>query len=88
MNENINLVEILKNCPINTELYSPLYGVVKFKGINKIARIYNINVEANINGRNEFAFFTEKGLFYDFTDGECLLFPSKDQRDWSKFIIS
>ena len=29
MNENLNLVEILKDCPEGTKLYSPIYGDVK-----------------------------------------------------------
>lgn len=33
MNENINLVEILKDCPSGTKLYSPMAGEVKFKDI-------------------------------------------------------
>ena len=35
MNENINLVEILKDCPKGTKLYSTVYGDVEFDGINK-----------------------------------------------------
>lgn len=30
--------------------------------------------------------FTSKGEFYKDYNGECLLFPSKDQRDWNKWI--
>ena len=30
---------------------------------------------------------TIDGKFTAFPDGECTLFPSKDQRDWSKFNI-
>lgn len=33
MNENLNLVEILKDCPEGTELYSPIIGEVVFKRI-------------------------------------------------------
>ena len=31
--------------------------------------------------------FTKEGYYFNFNnkDAECLLFPSKDQRDWSKF---
>ena len=29
MNENLNLVEILKDCPSGTKLYSPIYGDVE-----------------------------------------------------------
>lgn len=33
MNENLNLVEILKDCPKGTKLYSTVYGEVKFEEI-------------------------------------------------------
>ena len=34
MNENINLCEILKDCPKGTKLYSPVIGEVIFEDIN------------------------------------------------------
>ena len=81
MNENIDLTKILKDCPKGTKLYSTIYGDVTFCYINKNAEypiilavegVYNCSVLAN--GRHYIGF-----------DGECTLFPSKDQRDWSKF---
>ena len=33
MNENLNLVEILKDCPSGTKLYSPALGEVDFVDI-------------------------------------------------------
>ena len=33
MNENLNLVEILKDCQKGTKLYSIVYGEVEFDGI-------------------------------------------------------
>ena len=80
MNENLNLVEILKDCPEGTKLYSPIIGEVEFKRIKYCE--YPI-VTCSKNG-NRILSFTKDGLF--FTEGECImLFPSKDQRDWSKF---
>ena len=82
MNENLNLMEILKNCPEGTKLYSPIIGEVEFKCITYSE--YPINVFHNV--RTRVLSFTKEGLFYsDGVDGECMLFPSKDQRDWSKF---
>ena len=82
MNENLNLVEILKDCPEGTKLYSPIIGEVEFKRI-KYGE-YPI-VTCSKNG-NRILSFTKEGLF--FSEGECImLFPSKDQRDWSKFKI-
>lgn len=82
MNENLNLVEILKDCPKGTKLYSPIIGEVEFKRIKYCE--YPI-VTCSKNG-NRILLFTKEGLF--FSGGECImLFPSKDQRDWSKFKI-
>ena len=82
MNENLNLVEILKDCPEGTKLYSPIIGEVEFKRIKYCD--YPI-VTCSKNG-NRILSFTKDGLF--FSEGECImLFPSKDQRDWSKFKI-
>lgn len=83
MNENLNLVEILKNCPKGTKLYSPIVGTVIFQYINEnipysIITRYNDNLDDVYN-------FTKEGKYYANKGGECLLFPSKDQRDWSKF---
>ena len=80
MNENLNLVEILKDCPEGTKLYSPIIGEVEFKRIKYCE--YPI-VTCSKNG-NRILSFTKDGLF--FPEGECImLFPSKEQRDWSKF---
>lgn len=80
INENLNLVEILKDCPEGTKLYSPIIGEVEFKRIKYCE--YPI-VTCSKNG-NRILSFTKDGLF--FLEGECImLFPSKDQRDWSKF---
>ena len=82
MNENLNLVEILKDCPVGTKLYSPIIGEVEFKRIKYSE--YPI-VTCSKNG-NRILLFTKEGLF--FSEGECImLFPSKNQRDWSKFNV-
>lgn len=80
MNENLNLVEILKDCPEGTKLYSTVFGEVEFESINDI--IGPIVVTTNI-GHPEC--FTADGKMFARYNGECVLFPSKEQRDWSKF---
>ena len=82
MNENLNLVEILKDCAKGTKLYSPVFGEVKFESINDIIGPIIVTTDT---GNAEC--FTADGKMYNYYDGECLLFPSKDQRDWSKFKI-
>ena len=81
MNENLNLVEILKDCPKGTKLYSTVIGDVEFRGIKKNT-IYPIIVKVN-DGQVES--FTTDGKMLAGQYGECTLFPSKEQRDWSKF---
>lgn len=83
MNENLNLVEILKDCPKGTKLYSALHGEVEFLQIEKDDK-YSIICCQN----GYFKRFNAQGLnYYSTDDGECILFPSKEQRDWSKFNI-
>ena len=83
MNENLNLVEILKDYPEGTKLYSPIIGEVVFKRIKDCE--YPEYPIVTRRG-NRILSFTKEGLF--FPEGECImLFPSKDQRDWSKFKI-
>ena len=83
MNENLNLVEILKDCPEGTKLYSTVFGEVEFDKIDTNYRRRPIRVSV----KNRSDGFTKDGrLYYDY-DGECMLFPSREQRDWSKFKI-
>lgn len=82
--EKINLVEILKNYPAGTNLYSPLFGEVTLMKIYK-DNTFSIMV---ITSRDEIVHFSAKGQYYQsYDDSECLLFPSKDQRDWCKLKI-
>ena len=79
MNENIDLTKILKDCPKGWKFYSSVYGDVSFQGIADL--VYPIQVS---NKRAGEVLLSEKGRFL-IGVGECILFPSKDQRDWSKF---
>ena len=84
MNENIDLTKILKDCPKGFELYSPLYGKVIFYGIAENSWKFPIDCT---DYKGSFISFTKEGCHYNtYSDAECILFPSKDQRDWSKFI--
>ena len=83
MNENLNLVEILKDCPKGTKLYSPIYGDVELEEVYiNDDKSYPIRVKIS---KNAFNSFSEDGRNYREFNGECMLFPGKDQRDWSKF---
>ena len=80
--QKLNLCEILKDCPKGTKLYSTVLGYVIFQGIVEGA-VYPIVVSCE-NGVNE-DFTADGKMFIDF-DGECTLFPSKEQRRWADFI--
>lgn len=87
MNENIDLTKILDGCPKGTKFYSTVYGEVSFIGISN-SSIYPIELlsytkQDKLSANIYLAKDGRVGYNYD---GECTLFPSKDQRDWSKFV--
>lgn len=81
MNENLNLCEILKDCPTGTKLWSPVWGNMTLIQINDIS-LYPIVLSAD--GFNNVSLHSD-GRMYGVKESECILFPSKEQRDWSKF---
>lgn len=81
MNENIDLTKILKNCPKGWKLWSPIFGKIEFYSIVEKAH-YPIMLSC----KKGIIWFSKEGLFDIENEGaECVLFPSKGQRDWSKF---
>lgn len=82
MNNNINIAKILRDCPKGIKLYSPLFGNITFEEVD-ISSTVSIQVKCSSNRQ---ASFYETGLYYDYKDAECLLFPSSEIRDWSKFF--
>lgn len=71
----LNIAEILKDKPKGTKLYTPIFGEVKYDSVllGDIKVLYSC---------------TDKHFYMDgkfCMNGECLLFPSKEMRDWSKF---
>lgn len=79
--KKINIAELLKDCPKGMELYSPIFGELKFNEVNAI------NNRILVVQQNDcIAEFESDGRLINCKNGECLLFPSKDQRDWSKFV--
>ena len=83
MNENLNLVDILKDCPKGTKLYSIMHGEVVYEGID------DIFIETSFYDKDDDVVMTHSFLATGqyCPSGECILFPSKYQRDWSKFNI-
>ena len=80
MNENIDLTKILKDCPNGTKFYTSVWGEVSFEKILDI-EVYTIEIDT-VNGYHH---LTKEGYYIKSDDAECIIFPSKDQRDWSKF---
>lgn len=85
----MNIAEILRKCPQGTQLYSPLLGNVKL--INVIESFGRILIR--VEGFSDKGFtiykFNAYGFFncLDIHSNECMLFPSRYQRDWSKFVV-
>lgn len=77
MEQKINIAETLDGCPNDTKLYSPIFGDVY---LEKIRPHLAVVVTTESNDKEEFLYDGRYGI-----NGECVLFPSKDQRDWSKF---
>lgn len=84
MNENIDLTQILKNCPKGTEFYSTIWGKMFFElVVHHPDEDFPVRLK---NNNNEWIFLTKEGKYnHIYEDSECILFPSKDQRDWNKF---
>ena len=98
MNENIDLTKILKDCPVGWKFYSSVYGEVEFLEVLHDYPVpyheredewilpqlkkhkYPIKLTADIG-----EYCVSRGGKHRYSVGECTLFPSKDQRDWSKF---
>ena len=79
-NEKLNLVEILKDAPKGTKLWSPVYGDITFLEVNENAD-YPIICEGGIS-------FTKEGRrIRGFPNAECVIFPSKENRNWAAFEI-
>ena len=80
INNMINIAEILKDCPKGTKLYSPIFGDVYFYQVTDFS--HYIQVTLNENGKHLESFFLD-GRYKP--NGECMLFPSKDNRNWATF---
>lgn len=84
METKINIAEILRDKPQGTKLYSSACGKCVLKEADdksfKIS-FYSSRFGFMTGGEGTFG---KNGNLYD--DGECIIFPSKKMRDWSKFV--
>ena len=79
----MNIAEMLKSCPKGTKLYSTVFGEVIIIKIDMDEK-YPIIV-SKLDGME--TSFTKEGRYVDYPNSECVIFPSKDQRDWSEFRL-
>ena len=86
MNENINLCEILKDCPKGTKFYSYIFGdETHFQGFSLYeGKPISIIIYGKKGEWQNFS-LSRKGHPYSDECGECCIFPSREMRDWSKF---
>lgn len=83
METKINIVEILKDKPQGTKLYSSACGKCKLEEVDdKSFKISFYNSKFGFMNGGE-GYLDKNGKLYD--DGECIVFPSKEMRDWRKF---
>jgi hypothetical protein len=83
METEINIVEILKDKPQGTKLYSSACGKCKLEEVDdKSFKISFYNSKFGFMNGGE-GYLDKNGKLYD--DGECVVFPSKEMRDWNKF---
>ena len=76
MEQKLNIAEILKDKPVELKLYSSTFDYIKFNGVHK-DKVYFSSEDTNMHS------VKTNGKMYD--GGECIIFPSKKMRDWSKF---
>lgn len=86
MSKDIDLTEILKNCPRGAKFYSYIFGdETYFQGFSLFG---DKPISIVISGKKEewqnFS-LSRKGHPYNDECGECCIFPSREMRDWTKF---
>lgn len=83
--EKLNLAKLLSSCPKGTKLWSPLFGELNLEFVEKRSVGASIVTSDHCGSSCR---FNEDGTYYQgYKDAECVLFPSKECRDWSKFEL-
>lgn len=78
MENKIKVSEILRYCPKGTKLYSTVFGELKLQDVLDGGVIETSSLCGTIEH------FFEEGFYSE--NGECVLFPSRKMRDWTKFF--
>lgn len=85
MENKINIVEILRDMPKGTKLYSPLFGKCELIGVDNSK--YPIAIKAQrIDGAISKGIMKDGRYFDGYEDAECSLYPSAKMRCWDKFF--
>lgn len=80
----MNILEIIKKAPEDHVYYSPLIGechvdIIKCKDYPIIATTMNNEMSVSLSENGKYIIDSE------IPDGECVFFPSRDNRDWEAF---
>ena len=81
MKTKINIAKILKDKPQGTKLYSRICGAVELKKVIDVRKKKSIVVK-ELNSNNQHRFWYDGNFF---RAGQCVLQPSENMADWSKF---
>lgn len=79
--EKLDLTKILKNCPKGWKFYTPVWGEVEFIEYSRESGDFIFD-PIDMPNADDIHIYVD-GTYCCF--GECIIFPSKEQRDWSKF---
>ena len=80
--KKINIAELLEDCSKGMKLYSPIFGeVYLYEIISHLAIVVTTDKEQG-DFKEEFLYDGRYGM-----NGECMLFPSKENRDWNTFKV-
>lgn len=71
----MNIAEILKDAPEGTKLYSPLFGEVELQSVSDLMIEVKVGVSTS-------TFYRDGRYYKSYPNSECLLFPSKNKRNW------
>lgn len=83
----MSIAERLKDAPKGTRLWCTILGEVELVDVNWNRADYPIKVVRPDKGMDEI--LTKDGRLYSSApEADCILFPSKNNRDWSTFEIT
>lgn len=83
----LDLVGILRNVPPCTKLYSPICGECELdKIVLPDSECSYIGCRLSDN-HSDIIWFSSDGRYCGYENGECMLFPSKYNRNWANFEI-